>query len=255
MRFQPRRFLLVWIVVVFGFFSASSSKLTSYILPLFPALAALIGWHLARLSPRALRWHALPWIPLGLVGMALAPRVVGFSSAEVPAALYEAYVPWLVAACGCLAAGSLAAFILAARGKATAALASLATAGLLFGQLALNGHDSLSPSNSAYHIARKISPDIAADAPFFSVNAYYQTLPFYLKRTVTMVQYKDELEFGIAQEPGKFIPDLAGFERAWLDAPRAYALMSPDDYQRFLAKGLPMQLLAMDTRRIIVAKP
>ncbi len=255
MRFQPRRFLLVWIVVVFGFFSVSDSKLVSYILPLFPALAALIGWQLARIGARALRWHALPWIPLGLAGMALAPQVVQLSSPEVPAALYAHYVPWLVAASGCLAAGAAIAFVLAARGKADAAVASLALAGLLCAQLALNGHDSLSPSNSAYHIAQRVRTEAAADVPFFSVNTYDQTLPFYLKRTMTMVAYKDELEFGIAQEPGKFIPDFAGFAAAWQAAPQALALMSPDDYRRFQAQGLPMHLLAADTRRIIVDKP
>ncbi|MDD5248386.1 MAG: glycosyltransferase family 39 protein [Rhodocyclaceae bacterium] len=254
-RFQPRRFLLVWIAVVFGFFSVSDSKLVSYILPLFPALAALIGWQLARIAPRALRWHALPWIPLGLAGMALAPQVVRFSSPEVPAALYADYVPWLIAAGGSLAAGAAAAFVFAMRGKANAAVASLALAGLLFAQLVLNGHDSLSPSNSAYHIAQRVRAEAAADVPFFSVNTYDQTLPFYLKRTMTMVAYKDELEFGIAQEPAKFIPDLAGFERAWRAAPQALALMSPDDYRRFQTQGLPMHLLAADTRRIIVDKP
>jgi 4-amino-4-deoxy-L-arabinose transferase-like glycosyltransferase len=255
MRFQPRRFLLVWIAVVFAFFSKSDSKLVSYILPLFPALAALIGWHLSRLTPRALVWHALPWIPLGLAGMALAPRVVELSSPEVPPELYEAYVPWLVAACGFLAAGAAAAAALAWRNMAMGAVACLAAGGLLFAQFALNGHDSLSPSNSAYHIARLVAPRISADVPFFSVNTYDQTLPFYLKRTVTMVVYKDELEFGIAQEPGKFIPDMAGFERAWRASPQAFALMSPDDYQRLKSQEFPMQLLAVDTRRVIVAKP
>src|SRR6266545_3742607 len=42
-RFQPRRFLFLWCAVVFAFFSASSSKLGSYILPVFPALALLVG--------------------------------------------------------------------------------------------------------------------------------------------------------------------------------------------------------------------
>jgi len=37
--FQPERFLLIWTVFVFVFFSLSHSKLPSYILPMFPALA------------------------------------------------------------------------------------------------------------------------------------------------------------------------------------------------------------------------
>ncbi len=254
-RFQPRRFLLLWIIVVFGFFSVSSSKLVSYILPLFPALAALIGWQLARMEVRSLRWHALPWIPLGVVTMFLAPSVIKLSSPEVPAVLYADYVPWLIAAGGCLSAGATAAFVLAWRRKADAAIASLAAGGLLFAQLILLGHDSLSPSNSAYHIAQKIRTEATADVPFFSVNTYDQTLPFYLQRTVTMVSYRDELGFGIAEEPEKFIADYAGFEHAWRQAPKALALMAPAEYRHFRASDLPMRILAEDTRRIIVSKP
>ncbi|MBV5276303.1 glycosyltransferase family 39 protein, partial [bacterium] len=42
-RFQPQRLLFVWCVVILVFFSVSSSKLPSYILPMAPALAMLTG--------------------------------------------------------------------------------------------------------------------------------------------------------------------------------------------------------------------
>src|SRR5712691_3837058 len=51
-RFQPRRFLFLWCAVVFAFFSASSSKLGSYILPMFPALALLVGHYLVTAGAR-----------------------------------------------------------------------------------------------------------------------------------------------------------------------------------------------------------
>jgi 4-amino-4-deoxy-L-arabinose transferase-like glycosyltransferase len=38
-------FLLIWIVAIFLFFSAASSKLGTYLLPLFPAAALLLGWY------------------------------------------------------------------------------------------------------------------------------------------------------------------------------------------------------------------
>ncbi len=41
--FDIRRFAWVWCAVVFGFFSASDSKLIPYILPLFPALVLLMA--------------------------------------------------------------------------------------------------------------------------------------------------------------------------------------------------------------------
>ncbi|MCX7174073.1 MAG: glycosyltransferase family 39 protein [Proteobacteria bacterium] len=257
-RFQPRRFLLLWCVVVFGFFSVSSSKLFGYILPLFPALAALIGVHLAELvrhDARDLRWHALPVIILGAVGLAFAPDAVVLSSPEVPRELYAEYVPWLRGASALLLTGALSAFAFAWFARARAAIVSLAFGGMLFTQLALLGHDSLAPANSAYQIVERIRAQVPPGVPFFSVNTYDQTLPFYLKRTVTMVAYKDELGFGIEHEPQKFIPDLAGFEQAWRAAPQAWALLDAPTYQQLVTTGLPMQLVAQDTRRIIVRKP
>ena len=46
-----------WAAVVFVFFSASSSKLVSYILPMLPALALLVGVRLAQLGPKAIAWR------------------------------------------------------------------------------------------------------------------------------------------------------------------------------------------------------
>jgi 4-amino-4-deoxy-L-arabinose transferase-like glycosyltransferase len=257
-RFQPRRFLLLWCLVVFGFFSVSSSKLASYILPLFPALAALVGLHLAELSrrnPTALRWQALPALVLALPGLYFAPQVISMSSTQVPVELYSKYIPWLMAACAALAVGGAAAFVFARGARPRASVLSLACGGMLFAQLALLGHDSLAPSNSAALIVERIHDQVKPDAPFFSVNIYDQTLPFYLKRSVTMVFYKDELGFGIEREPSKFIPDNESFQKAWQAAPDAWALMDPDTYRNFLGAGLPMRLITQDSRRIIVRKP
>lgn len=257
-RFQPRRFLLVWCVVVFGFFSASSSKLASYILPLFPALAALIGVYLAELAgrqPRALAWHAAPFVVLGAVALYFAPEATRFSSERVPPTLYADYIPWLRAAAVALLAGAALAVILARAAKARAAIISLAVGGLLCALAILLGHDSLSPANSAAHIAARIRDQVKPETPFFSLNAYDQSLQFYLKRTTTMVFYKDELGFGIEHEPEKFIGDQPAFERAWNAAPEAWALLDPETWQRFEKEGLPMRVVDRDTRRIIVRKP
>jgi 4-amino-4-deoxy-L-arabinose transferase-like glycosyltransferase len=245
-------------MVVFGFFSVSSSKLASYILPLFPALAALVGLHiagLARSNPAALRWQTLPAIVLSLAGLYFAPQVVEMSSSQVPAELYENYIPWLQAACTALLICGLAAFAFAHAARPRASVLSLACGGMLFAQLALLGHDSLAPSNSAAQIVERIRDQVKAGVPFFSVNIYDQSLPFYLKRTVTMVFYMDELGFGIAQEPQKFIGDKNAFVQAWQAAPDAWALMDPDTYRNFLDDSLPMRIVTQDSRRIIVRKP
>jgi len=256
LRFQPQRFLLVWTVLVFAFFSVSSSKLASYILPIFPTLAALIGLHLSgHAASRRIEWHALPAILVGIGCLFLVPQVTQFASDKVPAALYEAYQPWLYAGSVGLLLGGLAAFRLGRQGRNAAAAAALAFGGFAFGQGFLLGHDSLGPVNSAHDVAAAIRSRVPPDVPFYSVDTYDQTLQFYLKRTTTMVAYRDELGFGIEQEPQKFIPDLAAFEKEWRAAPQAWALMSPATWSQLRDKGLPMDEVVRDTRRVIVKKP
>jgi 4-amino-4-deoxy-L-arabinose transferase-like glycosyltransferase len=252
--FQARRFLLLWSVIVFVFFSVSSSKLVSYILPVFPALALLIGARLTQISPRSLAWQALPAGLAGVVLLALIPGIARWASREVPAELFQHYAIWLTAAAALQIIGAAAGAWLAWRQQSAAALAILAFSGLAFAQLVLSGHESLASANSAYYVAQKIKPELKPAMPFYSVNTYDQSLQFYLKRSTTMVVYKDELGFGIEQEPQKFIADFDRFEKTWTAQREALALMSPDAYEMFNAKGLPMRLVARDTRRIIVAR-
>jgi 4-amino-4-deoxy-L-arabinose transferase-like glycosyltransferase len=255
-RFRPDRFLLVWIAVVFGFFSVSSSKLVAYILPLFPAAALLAGRALAEARCRSLRWHAVALLPLALIWIGVAvTQVPKMASPEVPLALFDAYVPWLIAAGAALAATAVAAFVLFRREAKTAGVLVLSAGSLLFAQLALSGHNSLAPANSAWQIVETIRPEHRQDIPFYSVNTYDQTLQPYLRRTTTMVGYMDELGFGIAREPEKFIPDLAAFEKVWNNQPAALALMDAETYEKLAAHALPMRVIARDTRRIIVRKP
>ena len=253
-QFQAQRFLLVWAAVVFLFFSASSSKLVSYILPMFPALALLIGARLPQISPRALAWHMLPAALAGVALLALMPGIERYASREVPAELFQQYAVWLAAAALLQIAAAAGGAWLALRRRPAAALAVLAFAGLAFAQLALSGHESLSSANSAYYVAQKIRPELKPAMPFYSVNTYDQSLQFYLQRSTTMVVYQDELGFGIAQEPQKFIASVDQFEKTWNAEREALALMSPDAYEMFRAKGLTMRLVARDTRRIIVAR-
>jgi len=254
-KFQPKRFLLVWAVFIFVFFSMSSSKLPSYILPIFPALALLIGEYLTYPRARSVFWQVVPVAVLAGVGLMLSPYSVMFASDEVPLALYQKYAVWLAVAALVWLVGALWALFQLRREKITAGLVALGIASLLGGQLALLGHDSLSPASSAAHLVKQIQPYLKPGVPFYSVGTYEQTLPFYLKRTVTLVDYQDEMAFGIQQEPDKWLPDYAAFEAAWRKAPYALAIMAPDTFNGLQTKGLPMREIARDTRRVVVVTP
>jgi 4-amino-4-deoxy-L-arabinose transferase-like glycosyltransferase len=253
--FQPSRFLLVWIVVIYLFFTFSNSKLPFYILPIFPALALLMGQRLTRISPNMLFWHGMSGVLLALAGLALVPWVAQLGNPETPQALYAAYAPWIAAAAAVWLLGSLVSLYLFRIESVRRGISVIAVSSLMSAQLLLSGFETLSPSYSAYRIAGQVKPYLKPGSPFYSVGMYDQTLPFYLKRTFTVVSFHSELDFGIAQEPQKYLPDVAAFRQAWLAQPYALAIMPPDIYRQIEQDGLPMRLIAQDTRRVVVTAP
>ena len=253
--FDPTLFLLIWAGFIFFFFSLSSSKLPSYILPIFPALALLIGVRLAAIAPRTLAWQIAPLALCAAAGLVAVPYVERLASEAIPADYYRDQMPWLYAAGTALLAGTLVALVFCRRGNTHAAIIACAFGGLAATQLVVTSEDALSRSHSTYHIAREIAPQLKPEAPFYSVGSYEQTLPFYVKRTLTLVEYQDEMAFGLKQEPALWVPTIAAFKERWQAAPYALAVMQPSMYRRLEAEGLPMQAIASDTERVIVRTP
>lgn len=255
-RFQPLRFLLVWVVVVFGFFSVSSSKLAPYILPLFPALSVLIAHHLFKGNrTKALNWLIAPVLMLATLALVVGDKILSRVAPDSLAG-YSGFLNWLYVALGGLALAGLLALWLIRRQQMLPAILSLALGGHLFAQAVLLGHDRHGTPNSGYDIAQQVLAQLPPNSvPFFSVTTYDQSLPFYLKRTMTLVQFSNEMTFGIKREPQKAIPDLASFEKTWRSLPQAWAVMSLETWQQFSTAQLPMIELAHDTRRVVVRKP
>lgn len=258
-RFQPARFLLVWSAVVLAFFSASSSKLPSYILPMVPALALLIGRYLAQTGRGAAVVgiaQALAAAALGIAAAVWSPNALEYADISLPAEFLARYVPWIAGAAISLFAGSVLAAAFWWRGKPAWGAVALGAGGLAFAQLAVTGHGELSPVYSAYHIVERARPNLKPDAPFYVVNTFDHTLPYYLGRTVTMVGYKDELATPIGWEPDGFLPDVAAFARAWRADREAFAVFARSDFEIFgKTLGIPMQVIATDPRRVMVKKP
>ena len=242
--FDAALFFGLWALVVLVFFSASGSKLPSYILPMFPPLALLIGrWLAAFDARRVLVAQSALLAVAGLAMAALTPRL---------AASYASYIPWLVAAGIWLVVTSVAAW----RRSIAACVGLLALGGFGATQIALIGHRTLAAEFSAAPTVAALPTSPPAAASVFAVEAYDHSIPWSLRRTLTMVGYKDELGEAIGWEPQKFIPDLAGFARAWSAAPEAYAFFAARDFDRLRAElALPMQVAARGPRYVIVRKP
>jgi len=260
--FHWQRFALVWSAVIFLFFSASGSKLPSYILPLFPALALIVGWQLSTLSDAAL---ARLTLPLALLAGALTlAALIGYpalvarlANPRQPAGPLLAYGPWIETGLALASAGGLAAWWWLRHGRRTAAVLSVALTSLAAVQVMLAGYDVLSESRSTEPILTKIAAahgPVRTDVPFYAVRMYDQTLPYYLGRTVIPVDYRDELAFGIDREPDKALATIAEWQSRWQKSEQAYAIMQPEEYEKLKGQDVPMVELARDPRRVIVSR-
>jgi 4-amino-4-deoxy-L-arabinose transferase-like glycosyltransferase len=253
-RFRPALLALVWSVVIVLFFSASKSKLPAYILPVVPALALLIGLWLPAARSRGVLAVAVLAGLLGTVGVALAPFGARFTHEPWMADAYRAFSYWIGAGAALLLAGAIAMAVFERRGRRLAAILSLATAGCVSTLVATSGHEQIGRLTSARDVVAQVGSMFAPDQPFYSVRYYDQTLPFYLKRTMTLVDYADEMEFGITQEPHKVVPTLDEFMQRWAAERAPSAIMGPDTYDHLVAAGVQMRVIWKDPRRVLVVK-
>jgi len=260
--FSWQRFALVWSVFIFIFFSVSGSKLPSYILPMFPALALLIGWQWTRLDDAQLARLIAPLVVLmGVLTFAMLfgyERMAGRIAEErQPLAPLLAYGPWIKVACTIAFVLGVAAWWWLTRRQRTLALLALALASLIFVQLVTAGYDELAESRSSEPVLSRVTAlhgPLLEDVPFYSIRMYDQTLPYYLGRTVVLVAHADELAPGIASEPDKAIATIGEWRRRWEAADQAYAMMQPDQYEKLRRDGVPMVELGRDPRRVVVSR-
>jgi 4-amino-4-deoxy-L-arabinose transferase-like glycosyltransferase len=255
--FKPKLLLLIWAVFIFVFFSYSSSKLPGYILPIFPALALLLALHLETASRRSTMLAAGLFAVIGAVGIALVPRMTAVASHPGEVGLLQAYQPWALAAGVIALTGGALALRSACQLRRDLTVLILAGAGFIATQMLLTGFEPYGYHRAGLALVPKIEAELLPDTRIYSVGTYEQSLTFYLRRTVTLVKYRDEFNFGLEQQPELGIPTVDAFVDIWTrDAKagvRSVAIIRKDIYEDLQRRGVPMRLVVQDTRRIVIA--
>ncbi len=258
-RFDAGRFAWCWTVAVFVFFSLSSSKLPPYILPALAGVALAAAPTLAQHWRRTVRISARTTMAGGLLGAALAFPAARWIKGEALREAYLANVGWMLAGmCAFVAAGALALFLLRRRHRILA-LVCLVLGGMLGCQLAAVTAHRIDAYFSTEQLIEAISGGEAlrpfhTDVPFYSVNMFDHTVPYYLGRTVILVQERGELAWGIERAPENFIPEIGTFIRRWNDERDAYAIMSLLTFTDLTAAGVPMREVARGGGLIVVMR-
>ena len=132
--------------------------------------------------------------------------------------LFDALGRWVRIAFGIAAVGYALAWVAfrrdSERGK-SAGIAALSLTTMLTMQAGFIGSDVFRATRSSADLVTLLEnasdPPYDRSAPFFQVRMYDQTLPYYLQRTTTLVEYRDELCPGLR---GRSRQAVGGFEIA-----------------------------------------
>jgi 4-amino-4-deoxy-L-arabinose transferase-like glycosyltransferase len=260
-RFDAVQALWIYVVFIIVFFSFSQSKLPSYILPVMPAVGLLLGRELAKEGRRELRWPILISLVVGLGLVVMALTMPYYPVKPDLARYYRAAAVWLAAGGMIIIVAVAIAFRERQRERWTSTVAVLAVGWFLFGQAVNTGAQALAPIYSTQSFARRLRPWNKTNVPFYTVGTYQQSLPFYLRRTLTLVAYQGELHFGLVLArqhgrlgPSRYIPTLRAFRPVWERKRQAVMILKPSLYRRLEKQGWPMHLVDVSPRRYAVVR-
>lgn len=239
--FKPLKFLLLFSALTLVFFSMSDSKLATYILPMFPAMAAFTGVTVAD-RPRFLPRSAA--VAAGLALFVAAGLL--FYSQHRNGVIPPEALGWAIAA-GAAVAGAT---VIARWGRPVA----VAVLFIFAWQALLCEYTIIPPSRSAHALVQAVAPQVHPGTALYSVGEYRQTIPPYLGRTLTLVSFQGELEFGQAREPGRQSATPAEFVRQWEASRDAIAFFDPRVWDHYRQQGLPGRVIAQDGFTVAVSR-
>ena len=244
--FKPLKFLLLFCSTTLVFFSVSESKLAPYILPMMPALAAIVGVHVAQGSERFVRRVAQ------FMGRLLLFLTAGFAFYAIRRYGFfpHATVPWLLVAAVAGLLGALATWRL--KGVGAGAVWATAASAIVGWQCLLNAYTEL-PERTSYKLVMSVKSAIGPQTELFSIGQYRETLSPYLRRTLTPVEFEGELAFGISQEPASALSAEAFLAR-WNTSTDAVVFIAPGIFDTWQKRGLQGKVIGGDNQTLVVSR-
>jgi 4-amino-4-deoxy-L-arabinose transferase-like glycosyltransferase len=244
-------FLLLWALVIFAFFSKSSSKLVPYILPVFPPLALLIGnWFAGVASEASVRRHAGflagLLILLGAAGIAY-PLV--FAKAEIGVADGA-----LVG--GLLLCQGVVTYLAGRGGDPVRLFVALAATAFVFASVAPPVvYARVAVEKSSKEFSRVINERAGSEVRIACYSGYEQGIAFYTHRRVIVVGDPDELGFGRDQGGhAEWFLDKPALHRLWDSPAPLFVVLKLRDLPGLQAAvRTPVEVVASVGRRVLVS--
>lgn len=248
---EYNNYFALWAFIIFVFFSFSHSKLIPYILPVFPALSILVGHYLAQSKERPLVFSAGIYFLLAISFAWLMIYFVNTTPLPNPALAKR----FLYLGAGILLFSGALTFFLFLRRKNTIALGTI-TASIVALLLLIFAAFTAIDTRTIAPLAMTLKPLLTDKDVVISYNQYYQDLPFYLNQTIKIVNWRNELRYGMQYQSNahEWLIDNNTFWTLWQSEQRVFAIMANDEYQKLQQQLTPkkMHLLAHTMNNVLI---
>jgi 4-amino-4-deoxy-L-arabinose transferase-like glycosyltransferase len=206
-------FLMIWPVALLIFFSVPDSKLSGYILPVFPALALLVGSYFVERwddksskSPQIGIWLSI--VIFLVISMVLFILPHASPNKLLTASKWYCYTGGIV-----LLIGAILVFLANIVGKSMKLIFAACFVTMFSFCIALLYAMPHVGTNNLKTLMAKVGPQIPAKATVVTFDGYYQSLPIYMRKYITVVynwnqpnimrsdSWKRQLYFGMKYKP------------------------------------------------------
>lgn len=255
-------YLLLWPLIILVFFSLSDSKLPTYVLPVFPPIAVLIG---RLLGPRiaALRTDELPlgrYVFVAAFGMmallvAAAYLIPSVGDNELIDNHLGAVAPFAISIGVVMAVGVAAVFLFSrSRGISGTFAVIFCSAALAWSLISLVA--SRADPNSIKPLAQTIKEYRHDGEEVVSFGTFFYDLPVYLDEKILILDWTSEFVFGKTQEDtSRILLDPGSLQQKWNGPDRMFLIMRDRHFRRWEEQGLlrGMCVLQRTDRAVLLA--
>lgn len=179
-------FLLLWLTIILVFFSIPHSKIIGYILPVFPALALLTGRYLAlaweNAAQKSLRISIANFVIIALLMAALLLALPHYHWLD----LAPGFTPYLSAIAVVFLLGGVTSLLLINKRALLPLFTVCASCSAVFLLILVLGANALN-QDSAKPLIADLKTIIQPQDEVITYFKYYQDVPLYLERRVTIV--------------------------------------------------------------------
>lgn len=236
-QFKLELFFLLWALLIFIFFSISKSKLIPYILPIFVPLAILI----ARYLTQTIFENTYKGIRIDYIGLLILSCIIAIVFYLLP--MYAIFADehtaifYLYMAAVILLAGTFIASVYAFQNSHLKAILILLLTTSFFLLTTLMAVPAID-TRTILPLASMLNPILSNDDEVITFNQYYHDLPFYLKRKVSILNWRNELSYGIKhQDSHEWMLDDTAFWQVWRSSKRVFVMMGIEEFKQFKEKN------------------